>query len=114
MKSYESIVKGENIPEPEVPESFKVLLKEMRSLCLNVELEGDDEQAIDMTSDPAFDESDEEDKGILGMLVEDAAKTEKEDEEALNDITSELTDLLAGLDLNAIGATPADAQGEEE
>ena len=114
VKSYESIVKGENIPEPEVPESFKVLLKEMRSLCLNVELEGDDEQAIDMTSDPAFDEPDEEDKGILGMLVEDAAKTEKEDEEALNDITSELTDLLAGLDLNAIGATPADAQGEEE
>ena len=114
VKSYESIVKGENIPEPEVPESFKVLLKEMRSLCLNVELEGDDEQAIDMTSDPAFDESDEEDKGILGMLVEDAAKTEKEDEEALNDITSELTDLLAGLDLDAIGATPADAEGEEE
>ena len=54
------------------------------------------------------------DIGILGMLQEDAAKTEKEDEEALNDITSELTDLLAGLDLDAIGATPVDAEGEEE
>jgi len=36
VKSYESIVKGENIPAPEVPESFKVLVKEMKSLCLNV------------------------------------------------------------------------------
>ena len=37
-KVYESIVKGDNIPEPGIPESFKVLLKEMQSLCLNVEI----------------------------------------------------------------------------
>ena len=38
VKVYEAIVKGDNIPEPSIPESFKVLIKEMQSLCLNVEL----------------------------------------------------------------------------
>ena len=38
VKVYESIVKGENIPEPGIPESFKVLIKEMQSLCLNVDV----------------------------------------------------------------------------
>jgi DNA-directed RNA polymerase subunit beta len=38
VKVYEAIVKGDNIPEPGIPESFKVLVKEMQSLCLNVEL----------------------------------------------------------------------------
>ncbi len=38
VKVYEAIVKGENIPEPGIPESFKVLMKEMQSLCLNVEM----------------------------------------------------------------------------
>ena len=38
VKVYEAVVKGENIPEPGIPESFKVLIKEMQSLCLNVEV----------------------------------------------------------------------------
>ena len=38
VKVYEAVVKGENIPEPGIPESFKVLIKEMQSLCLNVEM----------------------------------------------------------------------------
>jgi DNA-directed RNA polymerase subunit beta len=38
VKVYEAIVKGENIPEPGIPESFKVLIKEMQSLCLNVQV----------------------------------------------------------------------------
>ncbi|WP_303324112.1 hypothetical protein, partial [Actinomyces radicidentis] len=37
VKVYEAIVKGEDIPDPGIPESFKVLMKEMQSLCLNVE-----------------------------------------------------------------------------
>ena len=37
VKVYEAIVKGDNIPEPGIPESFRVLIQEMRSLCLNVE-----------------------------------------------------------------------------
>ncbi len=38
VKVYEAIVKGENIPDSGIPESFKVLVKEMQSLCLNVEV----------------------------------------------------------------------------
>lgn len=46
VKTYESIVKGENIPEPGVPESFKVLIKELQSLCLDVKVLSDDKQEI--------------------------------------------------------------------
>ncbi|SNC62853.1 DNA-directed RNA polymerase subunit beta [Kytococcus aerolatus] len=48
VKVYESIVKGENVPEPGIPESFKVLIKEMQSLCLNVEVLSTDGQNIDL------------------------------------------------------------------
>jgi DNA-directed RNA polymerase subunit beta len=48
VKVYEAIVKGENIPEPGIPESFKVLIKEMQSLCLNVEVLSGDGQTIEM------------------------------------------------------------------
>ena len=54
VKVYEAIVKGENIPEPGIPESFRVLLKEMQSLCLNVEVLSSDGTAQDVK------ESDEE------------------------------------------------------
>ncbi|GAB2924140.1 DNA-directed RNA polymerase subunit beta [Rhodococcus aerolatus] len=55
VKVYEAIVKGENIPEPGIPESFKVLLKELQSLCLNVEVLSSDGAAITMN------DSDDED-----------------------------------------------------
>lgn len=48
VKVYEAIVKGENIPEPGIPESFKVLLKELQSLCLNVEVLSSDGAAIEL------------------------------------------------------------------
>jgi len=48
VKVYEAIVKGENIPDSGIPESFKVLLKEMQSLCLNVEVLSSDGVSIDM------------------------------------------------------------------
>jgi DNA-directed RNA polymerase subunit beta len=56
VKVYEAIVKGENIPEPGIPESFKVLVKEMQSLCLNVEVLSKDGQSIEMrdTDDEIF------------------------------------------------------------
>ena len=91
VKAYEAIVKGENIPEPEVPESFKVLIKEMKSLCLNIELEGTDSNIIDMTA--AEDEAAVANPA-LDMMQKDAAEVEKEDENALNDIAAELSDLL--------------------
>ena len=48
VKVYEAIVKGENIPDSGIPESFKVLVKEMQSLCLNVEVLSQDGSAIEM------------------------------------------------------------------
>ena len=54
VKVYEAIVKGENIPEPGIPESFKVLIKEMQSLCLNVEVLSSDGTSIEM-KDPDED-----------------------------------------------------------
>ncbi|WP_129788474.1 DNA-directed RNA polymerase subunit beta [Promicromonospora panici] len=48
VKVYEAIVKGENIPDSGIPESFKVLLKEMQSLCLNVEVLSSDGVSIEM------------------------------------------------------------------
>lgn len=48
VKVYAAIVKGENIPEPGIPESFKVLLKELQSLCLNVEVLSSDGAAIEL------------------------------------------------------------------
>jgi DNA-directed RNA polymerase subunit beta len=48
VKVYEAIVKGENIPEPGIPESFKVLIKEMQALCLNVEVLGRSGEEIKM------------------------------------------------------------------
>jgi DNA-directed RNA polymerase subunit beta len=48
VKVYEAIVKGENVPEPGIPESFKVLVKEMQSLCLNVEVLSSDGSAVEM------------------------------------------------------------------
>ncbi|MCI0183855.1 MAG: DNA-directed RNA polymerase subunit beta [Acidibacillus sp.] len=55
VKTYEAIVKGENVPEPGVPESFKVLIKELQSLGLDVKILSEDEQEI------AMRESDEDD-----------------------------------------------------
>ncbi|MGK2876776.1 MAG: hypothetical protein ACSLEW_14260, partial [Nocardioides sp.] len=48
VKVYEAIVKGENIPDSGIPESFKVLVKEMQSLCLNVEVLSADGTVIEL------------------------------------------------------------------
>ena len=51
VRTYESIVKGENVPEPGIPESFKVLIKELQSLCLDVKLLSEDEQEVEVRED---------------------------------------------------------------
>jgi DNA-directed RNA polymerase subunit beta len=48
VKTYEAIVKGENVPEPGVPESFKVLIKELQSLCLDVKILSEDDEEIEI------------------------------------------------------------------
>ncbi len=93
VKSYESIVKGENIPAPEVPESFKVLVKEMKSLCLNVELEGHG-GTVDANMDT---DSGDADRAIYEALAADAKETEDETASALDDIAAELGELVSGI-----------------
>ena len=63
VKVYEAIVKGENIPEPGIPESFKVLVKEMKSLCLNVEVLSSDGAVVELR-DSEDDYRSQDDLGI--------------------------------------------------
>ena len=91
VKTYESIVKGENIPEPGIPESFKVLVKELQSLGLDIKLYNQsDENEVELKEDVGDDDDDmtlnivspsvEPDDIGDGMIIED------EDGEILEDI----------------------------
>jgi DNA-directed RNA polymerase subunit beta len=64
VKAYEAIVKGENIPEPGIPESFKVLVKEMQSLCLDVEIISESGEEIELKEEEEDGFSSAEDLGI--------------------------------------------------
>jgi len=88
-KTYEAIVKGENIPEPGVPEAFKVLVKELQSLCLDVHIltEENEEMDIPDSSDELEDES-VTGRTLLNMIGEEApadAEGEAFDEEGFTD-----------------------------
>ncbi|MBM7615311.1 DNA-directed RNA polymerase subunit beta [Alkaliphilus hydrothermalis] len=92
VKTYECIVKGENIPEPGVPESFKVLIKELQSLCLDVKVLTEEDAEIEIresidddTSDLALDHGDISPTGPDDE-VEDDQVVEDEDEEMDNDV----------------------------
>lgn len=78
----------------EVPESFKVLVKEMKSLCLNIELEGHDMQPI---SEDEIDGADE-DSALYAAIAADAKKTEDEEANAIDTLAAELGDLMSGLE----------------
>ena len=69
VKTYESIVKGQNIPEPGIPESFKVLIKELQSLGLDVKVLDKDEQEIDLKQN--FDDDDDIGLNDGGTILEE-------------------------------------------
>jgi DNA-directed RNA polymerase subunit beta len=94
VKSYEAIIKGENIPAAEVPESFKVLVKEMKSLCLNVELEGEGHDVIDITKERGFDDSE---NLLLGSPQSSAKGSGDQSRNRLKDIELELGDLMSDM-----------------
>lgn len=73
VKTYEAIVKGENIPEPGIPESFKVLIKELQSLALDVKILSEDASEIELKE---YEEEEEEqlDVNIEGPESETKAK----------------------------------------
>jgi len=77
VKTYEAIVKGENVPEPGVPESFKVLIKELQSLCLDVKILNENDEEIEIGED---DEDIVETAKELGIeLPEEKSKEEAEE-----------------------------------
>jgi DNA-directed RNA polymerase subunit beta len=81
VKTYEAIVKGENIPEPGVPESFKVLIKELQSLALDVKILSEEDDEIEIK------ESIEDDIGDLELIDEEMSENriaDKEEQEELN------------------------------
>ena len=67
VKTYESIVKGDNVPEPGVPESFKVLIKELQSLGMDVKMLSSDEEEIDLR---ALEEDDSDQEDSLNLEVQ--------------------------------------------
>lgn len=75
VKTYEAIVKGENVPEPGVPESFKVLIKELQSLGLDVKILSSDEEEIEMRE--LEDQEDAHQADTLNIAPEAKGKTEK-------------------------------------
>ena len=90
VKTYEAIVKGENIPEPGVPEGFKVLVKELQSLGLDIKLLSEDNRELELKENI--------DEGIDFNSIKDDPKIEEElavvDEDELADGYSEDSDML--------------------
>ncbi len=99
VKTYEAIVKGENIPEPGVPESFKVLIKELQSLGLDIRLYDDDKELeLKENIEDAIDFNlDEHKKMVSGqkedVVVKNELESEYVDEEMQDDLEEESSDL---------------------
>ena len=121
VKAYEAIVKGENIAEPSIPESFKVLLKEMQSLALDVNVLSDEGQKVEVR-----EEDDEllraaEELGIdlsPGSLRAAARQPTAEDTEAGGDTADETGELVLPADeqlgdLSDVEVAPAEEAKEE-
>ena len=84
VKTYEAIVKGENIPEPGVPESFKVLIKELQSLALDVRILSEDDEEIEILE---VEEDIAETAKELGLEIQ--GEEEKEDQSSPKDVEDE-------------------------
>ena len=96
VKTYEAIVKGHNVPTPGVPESFKVLVKELQSLCLDVKILGEDGEEVDL--------KDDDDDSIYGA----GGKALPDDEITMDD------DLPNGKDVDADEAADAGFEIQDE
>ena len=97
VKTYEAIVKGHNVPTPGVPESFKVLVKELQSLCLDIKILGEDGEEVDLKDD-------DDDDSIYGA----GGKALPEDEVTMDD------DLPNGKDVDADEAADAGFEIQDE
>ena len=97
VKTYEAIVKGHNVPTPGVPESFKVLVKELQSLCLDIKILGENGEEVDFKDD-------DDDDSIYGA----GGKALPEDEITMDD------DLPNGKDVDADEAADAGFEIQDE
>ncbi|UPA30511.1 MULTISPECIES: DNA-directed RNA polymerase subunit beta [Terrisporobacter] len=95
VRTYEAIVKGENIPEPGIPESFKVLIKELQSLCLDVKILSEEDEELEVKENVDFDEPESDFEGSVvsddtdvqeNHMIEEIEVEEDEDEELLDDM----------------------------
>ena len=105
VKTYESIVKGENVPEPGVPEGFKVLIKELQSLGLDVRLYSEDNQELELKENIEdgidFNIDEHRNDGVVdeseldGYTEDDAVMPDEDDSDALfEDLDEDADDLL--------------------
>jgi DNA-directed RNA polymerase subunit beta len=111
VKTYEAIIKGDNIPEPGIPESFKVLLKELQSLCLDVRVLNEDETEVEIMESVDYGDTDlrsviegdsryhreEESFGKHGYTKQEFAGEELvdiEEDDDIDDVEEDLLDLV--------------------
>ncbi len=99
VKTYEAIVKGENVPDPGIPESFKVLVKELQSIGLDIKVLNEDEEEISLRDDDDEDiatTAREVGLNITGEVVESTGE-QPVDDYADNDATEDQGDVIADL-----------------
>ncbi len=99
VKTYEAIVKGENVPDPGIPESFKVLVKELQSIGLDIKVLNEDEEEISLrdSDEDIVETAREVDMDIEGRVVEPASEEVVVDDYADNDVTEDEVDVIADL-----------------
>lgn len=110
VKTYEAIVKGENIPEPGIPESFKVLLKELQALCLDVRVLDENDNEIDIKE--SIDDVDELTVNIEG--TEDSAPLHRPPVVADNAVIESSTDDVIDGVLSSLNLDSLDDDDEDE
>ncbi len=99
VKTYEAIVKGENVPDPGIPESFKVLVKELQSIGLDIKVLNEEEEEISLrdSDEDIVETAREVDMDIEGRVVEPTTDEVVVDDYADNDVIEDDGDLIADL-----------------
>ena len=99
VKTYEAIVKGENVPDPGIPESFKVLVKELQSIGLDIKVLNEDEEEISLrdNDEDIVETAREVDMDIEGRVIETTSEDVVVDDYADNDVTGDEIDAIADL-----------------
>jgi DNA-directed RNA polymerase subunit beta len=111
VKTYEAIVKGENIPEPGAPEAFKVLIKELQSLALDVKVMSEEKEEI-VIREVIDDDIDDLDINIEGR--EDREQPEETDEFEDDDLDFDLDDIAVIPGLDDDSESSVDAEDTED